>query len=487
MSSQQLEKARTYEKQQDKRFHETRPRFHLSSRIGWMNDPNGFSIYKNEYHMFYQYHPYSLNWGPMHWGHAVSKDFLHWDYLPAAIAPDTAQDEEGCFSGSAIELEDGKQLLLYTGVSKQAGTTQNIQAQCIAIGDGIDYVKYENNPVIYENQLPSGYSSIDFRDPKIWKENGIYRCVAVNKTKDFGGAILLFESKDGFCWSYVSTLARSNNEYSHMWECPDYFTLDNKHVILLSPQEMQAQGMEFHCGNNTMCMIGDYDDVSNTFVSEQVQAIDYGIDFYATQTLLTKDGRRIMSAWMQSWDGVAHRNLDCNWFGQMILPREIHIKNGRLIQNPVNEILSIRKAKVCYENQIVSESRCFDQVVGRHIDLTVTVKPDSKYQLFRIKVAQDSKFYTMIEYVPITNSVRLDRSHSGCRADVVHERSCAVRNLDGAIKFRIIMDTNSVEIFINDGEQAMTACIYTPEQADGIYFEAIGSALIDIEKYELNA
>ena len=137
--------ARRYELEKEKKVtKEERPEFHLSSRIGWMNDPNGFSYYNGKYHLFYQYHPYSTEWGPMHWGHAVSEDLLHWQYLPVAIAPDQEYDKDGCFSGSAVTLPDGRHLLMYTGVRREKqpdGTVRDVQTQCLAVGDGIEYKK----------------------------------------------------------------------------------------------------------------------------------------------------------------------------------------------------------------------------------------------------------------------------------------------------------------------------------------------------------
>ena len=130
MTSQTLREARKYEESSEKIIRkEDRPAFHLSARTGWMNDPNGFSYYNGKYHMFYQYHPYDANWGPMHWGHAVSDDLLHWEYLPAALAPDERYDKNGCFSGSAIELPDGKQLLMYTGVCKERQSDGEIREE----------------------------------------------------------------------------------------------------------------------------------------------------------------------------------------------------------------------------------------------------------------------------------------------------------------------------------------------------------------------
>ena len=118
--SEMLEKARKYEDEQGKQIKaEDRPAFHVSPYVGWMNDPNGFSYYQGEYHLFYQYYPYDTHWNSMHWGHVVSKDLLHWEYLPAALAPDEDYDKIGCFSGSAIELDDGRQLLMYTAVDHE--------------------------------------------------------------------------------------------------------------------------------------------------------------------------------------------------------------------------------------------------------------------------------------------------------------------------------------------------------------------------------
>ncbi|MDE7325519.1 MAG: glycoside hydrolase family 32 protein, partial [Lachnospiraceae bacterium] len=187
MQNQILRDARKYEEIEGGRIsEEERPAFHLSARTGWMNDPNGFSFYNGQYHLFYQYHPYRSVWDSMHWGHAVSRDLLHWEYLPAALAPDTAYDRDGCFSGSAAVLPDGRQLLMYTGVSKEVqpdGSSRDVQTQCLAIGDGRDYEKYEGNPVLTQKDLPEDGDQYNFRDPKLWQEaDGSYSCVVGNCT-----------------------------------------------------------------------------------------------------------------------------------------------------------------------------------------------------------------------------------------------------------------------------------------------------------------
>jgi beta-fructofuranosidase len=490
MISEILQKARQYEEKYGAFIsNQERPVYHLSPKVGWMNDPNGFSMYDGKYHIFYQYHPYSTQWGPMHWGHAVSSDLLHWQFLPAAIAPDMPYDKDGCFSGSAIEMDDGKQLLMYTGVERvqgEDGRMQDIQIQCLATGDGENYEKYEGNPVLTQKDIHAGFSLNDFRDPKIFRNpDGSYGCVLGNRTEDGSGAIVLYRSEDGFHWSFQSILDRSYNEFGRMWECPDMFHLDGQDVIITSPQDMSALGMEFHSGNGTMALMGRVED--SKFLRDNVQAIDYGLDFYAPQTLEAPDGRRIMIAWMQNWDTTGGCPEGAKWFGQMTTPRELTIRNDRLIQNPIRELEALRGRRVAYKNVPVHEEVSLTGVYGRVVDMTVTIKPgDNKgYERFRVKFAKGSQHYCSVSYRPGTSTLRLSRTHAGFNRDFVHERKCMVRNQSGEIKLRILLDRYSAEVFVNDGEQALTMTFYTPQTAEGISFECTGNALVSVEKYEI--
>ncbi|MCH5275397.1 MAG: glycoside hydrolase family 32 protein, partial [Lachnospiraceae bacterium] len=466
--------------------------FHLSSRVGWMNDPNGFSYYKGQYHMFYQYHPYDSHWGPMHWGHAVSKDLLHWEYLPVAMAPDADFDSGGCFSGSAAVMPDGRHLLLYTGVSKEPqpdGSLRDIQTQCVAIGDGVDYDKYTNNPVLTKKDLPDGSSKFDFRDPKIWQsKDGSYRCVAGNSTMDGDGRILLFSSPDGFNWKYEKILAANNHRFGGMWECPDFFELDGKAVLITSPQDMLPQGLEYHNGGGTLCLIGSYDDASKTFTEEQDQAIDYGIDFYAPQTVLTPDGRRIMIGWMQNWDTCNFQAKDQPWFGQMSLPRELSVHNGRLYQQPVRELKNLRGEEVRHENITFTDVIKLAGVEGRKVDMELTIRAadaENIYEKFAVRFAQNDVYRTSISFRPRESIVKVDRKFSGSRRAIIHQRRCLVNSKGGELKMRIILDKFSVEAFVNDGEQVLSTTMYTDLAADGISFYADGKVTMDVVKYEL--
>lgn len=493
MTSQALLEARKYEEAMEKMIKkEERPEFHLSSRVGWMNDPNGFSYYMGKYHMFYQYHPYNAQWGPMHWGHAVSTDLLHWEYLPTALAPDELYDKDGCFSGSAITLPDGRHLLMYTGVCQErtrTGGISDVQIQCLAVGDGMDYEKYEKNPVLDECDLPEGSSRNDFRDPKIFRRaDGTYGCVIGSRPADGSGQILMYTSPDGFSWKYDKILAINDNRFGKMWECPDFFEMDGKHVLLVSPQDMLPEGLEYHNGNGTLCIIGEYDEKNGKFIEEHTQSIDYGIDFYAPQTVATPDGRRVMIGWMQNWDTSNCHDKHQKWFGQMSLPRELSLVDGRLYQKPIKELESMRKNKVSYKSVTFCDLCILEGISGRKVDVEMTVRPvegEDIYQKFVIRFAQNEQYHSALSFRPRESVLRIDRKFSGSRRAIIHQRRCLVDGDPKELKLRIILDRFSAEVFINDGRQTMTATIYTEQSAESISFFADGKVNMDIVKYDL--
>ena len=184
--SEKLLQAREYEAREGARVSgDERPGYHFTPRIGWLNDPNGLSFYDGQYHLFYQYHPYNSHWGPMHWGHAVSEDMITWEYLPAALAPDEDYDRSGCFSGTAVTMDDGSHLLMYTGCADSpedpTGRGRWLQSQCLAVRKpgSSEYIKYSNNPVITGADLPEGADAYEFRDPYLWRGDDVSFCAVI--------------------------------------------------------------------------------------------------------------------------------------------------------------------------------------------------------------------------------------------------------------------------------------------------------------------
>lgn len=300
-----------------------RLKYHFEPKCGWMNDPNGLIYFKGQYHAFFQHNPYSVHWDKMHWGHAVSCDLIHWTELDIALYPDEIyEDKGGCFSGSAIE-KDGKMYLFYTGVSEKYD-----QAQCVAVSyDGLHFEKYQGNPVI--PHYPADGSS-NFRDPKVSLIDGKYYMV-VGSGKDGVGKILLYTSADLLCWDYLGVLFEDKN-CGAVLECPDFFKLDDKYILMFSKMGKTIYSTQF--------IIGDFDGVHFTEASRC--SPEAGPQFYAPQTFLCPDGRRIMIGWFYDWkkkvpDGAT-------FAGGLTIPRELSLC-GNIIKNyPVTEARNLLKS-----------------------------------------------------------------------------------------------------------------------------------------------
>ena len=456
-----------------------RPVFHLTPEKGWMNDPNGFSRYDGKYHLFYQAYPDGLNWGPIRWGHAVSEDLIRWERLPYALMPDQDYDSGGCFSGTALTREDGRHMLMYTGCQPDSEDTlgRGLQVQCIAFGDGTTYEKYDGNPVITGDMLPEGGDPYEFRDPKVWREaDGTFRAVIANYNRTYGTQILLYRSNDGLNWEFVNVLADGEGKPGWMWECPDLFPLDGRHVLLAgSMGEVDS-----------ICRIGEFDSEQGLFRESSWQSTEQGFDFYAGQTVRTPDGRRILIGWMQNPRTAEYREIDLPINGQMSIPRELRLQDGKLLQKPVRELNDYRTDEVVYRNvKLGSQKQSLDGICGRTVDIELRVRPDEggTYELFRMRFAEGGEHYTEFTYEPETSEAILDRSHAGPGSTDLTRAQTAVRDRGGKLDVRILLDRLSAEIFINDGEQVMSAVIYTDRHAEDITFYVKGTAVMDIAKY----
>lgn len=460
------------------------PAFHVTPPCGWMNDPNGFSVYQGKTHLFYQFHPYSTEWGPMHWGHYETNDLIKWTELPSALAPDQEYDKEGCFSGSGIETENGH-LLVYTGVTEQEtdGKKEAYQNQCVAIGDGKTYHKLEQNPVVTGDMLPEHFSREHFRDPKIWKEEDGYYMVVGNKTDAGVPQVVLFHSEDAVKWQYVSVLAKDKDgTLGSMWECPDFFRLDGQYILVTSPQDICANE-ELHNGNNSVYYMGTYDTVQHTFDYSGVYSLDDGLDFYAPQTMLAQDGRRIMIGWMQSWDSNI-RPAEQKWACMMTLPRELRIENGRILQSPVHEIETYWNETVRYEGTAIIGDCQLEGIHGRVLDMTVELV-SGDYTEFTISYAHDGKHHTSFTIRRDKQTVEIDRTYSGMIRDALASRRVKMKGQTENWKIRLILDKYSSEIFLNDGIQVFSTTFYTPLDADEIHLNCDGTAVVNIEKHRL--
>jgi beta-fructofuranosidase len=195
-----------------------------------------------------------------------------------------------------------------------------------------------------------------------------------------------------------------------------------------------------------------------------------------------------MIGWMQNWDTCSIRTPEELWSGQMSLPRELSVKNGRLYQIPLRELEELRREKVAYSSVPVSGTRRLEGIKGRKIDMEVVIRPADEsnlYRKFSILFAQDDQYRTSLSFRPQENILKIDRKFSGSRRAIIHQRRSQVRSEKGQLKLRLILDQYSAEVFVNDGEQVVTAAIYTDPTAEGISFVADGDVVMDVVKYSL--
>lgn len=303
---------------QKEEFHMERFHYHFEPAHGWMNDPNGLCWFKGKYHAFFQHYPYAPQWGQMHWGHAVSEDLLHWTELPIALYPDQPyEDDGGCFSGSAI-VKDGRLWLFYTSVSHSLNQTQSVAWS----DDGITFHKWKDNPVI---PAPPADGSKDFRDPKVFLYQGKYYMVC-GSGKDGVGKILLFSSETLTNWEYVGILYESRED-GEVLECPDLFPIGNDGGFILMFSRMHRKT------HTTAFWYGKFD--GKRFLPISLHTPEVGPEFYAPQTFLAPDGRRILIGWMYHWGKELAQGAD--FAGALSLPRELRWENGKLLCVPVRE------------------------------------------------------------------------------------------------------------------------------------------------------
>lgn len=430
---------------------EYRNEFHLMAPIGWMNDPNGFIFYKGQYHLFYQFYPYDSIWGPMHWGHAVSDDGVHWQDLPTALAPDQDYDRDGCFSGTAY-VEDDILYLMYTGHVVEEGVVR--QVQCLAKSeDGIHFEKLKENPVIHEEHIEGLCSIQDFRDPKLFKREGRYYSIVAANTEDKRGQLLIFESENMLDWSKGKVFLEGQKDQGIMWECPDVFELDGKDVIIMSPIQMKQQGYEYSNISSTLAMIGSIDWETLTYELETFHEIDRGLDFYAPQSALNPQGKRVITAWMQMWDrrNLTHE-LGHQWSGSMTLPREVKIEDNRFVQSPLSSIYD----QFHYETVDLEAKEGFQSFADNPQYIHAVLNQES----FKMHLAEDGDEYLLLSYQE--GILTLSREKAGYaiwgnEGDDYHSRSIELESDHLALE--IFIDVSSIEVFINQ-KMSMSMTFY---------------------------
>ncbi len=455
-----------------------RPRFHMTAPCGWINDPNGFSFYRGRVHLFYQYAPYTSSPSRMYWGHCTSEDFVSWTYEGVALAPDTEADSEQCWSGTALTDDQNRLALMYTALRPDADG-KILQEQCIAFSeDGRQFVKPPCNPVLSARHLPADSSIHDFRDPKVFRREDGYYAIVANRGVS-SGRQLLFHSDNLTDWTYRGIFLEGIGD---MPECPDFFRMAGQDVMITSVIGLPKDGLRFQSQHSDVIyLVGQT--VHDRFVPERMEAVDLGPDFYAPQSIDLPDGRHVMIGWMQMWGEISPTHyLDHHWNGAMTIPREVWLQDGRLWQMPVRELTAHRGNHQRWENIRVNGRYTLERQASRWYEMDITLLLDENGQA-ELRLMQTGHEYFRIHYDAGTHILTTDRSRCGwsMASDDLWEPKPGGRAVvpggTERIALRILVDSDSVEVFVNGGILAMTTLAFPRERGSGI--SAAGRCVIE--------
>jgi len=471
-----------------------RPQYHFTPETGWMNDPNGLVYHDGVYHLFYQHYPHATVWGPMHWGHAVSTDMVHWEHKPIALHP----DEKGMiFSGSAVVDKnntsgfgkDGEVPLvaIYTYHNmmgeKSGGDTFQTQGIAYSLDNGATWTKYEGNPVVGNTGIR------DFRDPKVFWHNETESWIMVLVAGDYAK---LYHSKNLKQWENISDFGKDRGAKGGVWECPDLFKLkvegtdEEKWVLIISIGGGGPNG-----GSAAQYFVGDFD--GTTFTSDQTEYkwLDWGTDNYAGVTYNNApNGERIFIGWMSNWQ-YALKTPDSSWRSAMTLPRDLSLKKmdgDYILYN--YPLPSVDGLKAASESEMVSLAVGEAYMISKndmgesHISFSVPKKN------FKLTLSNDLDERTSLIFDAASALLLLDRTESG-NTDFNYDfgnklHYAAMKNIPENLKLSIYLDRSSIEVFVNEGQYAMTDLVFPSRPYNKMVIENLSTGELQVEALKVS-
>lgn len=458
---------------------EWRQIFHIQPKTGLLNDPNGLIYHNGKYHIFHQWYPLGAVHGIKYWYHYISDDLIHFEDKGIALAPDTSYDSHGVYSGSGFDY-NGKLYLMYTGNVRDS-EWERTSNQMIAVEQEDGSFKKLEKPVIESS--PEGYTE-HFRDPKVWEQNGKYYAIFGVQREDETGTVIVYESEDIKNWNFKGELKTELNEFGFMWECPDLFELDGQDVLVFSPQGIEAVDDRFENIYQSGYIIGNVNLEELTMEHGQFKELDQGFDFYAPQTFLDKDGKRILIGWM-GLPEIDYATDDEGWAHCLTLPRELTIENNKLKQRPIKALEKLRSNEETAEGYANKHSVKLHPYEGKQYELIIDILDNDATEIY-FEVRVSKKCSTQIIYNTKTKKLTLDRFESGVASEAV-EKATRSTVLDNELnQLRIYSDTSSLEIFVNDGECVFTSRIF-PDN-DAVNFRTStesGQVYLKFTKYDI--
>ncbi|RDC54200.1 2,6-beta-D-fructofuranosidase [Pedobacter chinensis] len=430
-----------------------RPQFHFTTKRGWINDPNGLIFYEGEYHLFYQHNPYEREWENMSWGHAVSKDMIHWQELPTALSP----DELGTmFSGSTvIDYQNTAGFNKGNTPAMVAAYTANAadkQTQCIAysLDKGRTWTKYSGNPVI---DSKAKWNSNDTRDPRIfWYKPGNHWVMVLNERDGHS----IYNSKNLKEWTFES-------HTTGFWECPDLFELP------VDCNKGKTKWVMYGASNTYM--LGSFD--GKKFVPESGKHYYVTGSIYAAQTFTNipeSDGRRIQLGWSR----ISHEGMPFN--GMMLMPTELTLKTTkdgiRLFSEPVKETEQLFSSLNKWENLSAADAN--EKLKSYHDNDRLRIKTSIKLS------------HATSAGLSLNGQRLLDYDMNFNLVNGVFYSPQDMTSME--ISADIYIDRTSIEVFIDGGAYSYSMERKTdPKNREGLHFWGTNIEVKGLEVYSVKS
>ncbi|MCU1477092.1 MAG: glycosyl hydrolase family 32 [Subtercola sp.] len=452
----------------------SRAQYHFAAPTGWLNDPNGLTQKDGIYHLFYQFNPHGPYHASIRWGHASSTDLINWKDRSIALTPDpSGPDRDGCWSGVLVD-DNGTPTIIYSG------NAEGTQLPCIAVGDDTldTWVKYPQNPLLTGH--PDGIDVTAFRDHCVWREGDTWYQIIGGGIEGVGGTGFLYESDDLHSWKYRGPILIGDASVKvplwtgTTWECVDLFELDGTHILVVSVWDEGGTHYAIY-------FTGSYAD--GKFTPTAVRHLDLGLrHFYAPQSFLDENGRRIMIGWMQEGRNEAQAKA-VGWSGLLSVPRVISLTaSGRLHHAPVAELVRLRGKKSTFLSAQLGagDELVIDDVGDATADVELIAFAESGTTLvLEVLRSPGGEERTAIVIDWDRKRLVLDRAHSS--ADPTDSVSLGgdIELPGGSLELRVLLDRSAIEIFANG--TPLAARVYpTRDDAVGMRLTAgRGTAIVE--------
>lgn len=434
--------------------------FHIQPPTGLLNDPNGLIYHNGIYHVFYQWHPDAPIHGLKFWNHVTSPDLVHWEEDTRIIIPDTPYETHGAYSGSAFVLDDTIHLF-YTGNTRNNKDERIPYQLKTTVTDTIG----KKEPIL--TGQPDGYTP-HFRDPKIFQREETYFMLIGAQRENLTGTALMYTSTNGHEWHFSYELTASFGPIGYMWECPDLITLDSQDVLIFCPQGAFDTSEQQENIYSNVYALGQFDYQSGYLDAICMKKLDYGFDFYASQTFQDENGDYVLLAWL-GLPEIEYPTIAYEWANVLTIPRILSVKNNHLYQKPHPALQALRQ-KI---NTTFTRLSTYEMII-EGISKNITIHP---YTLGTEKL--------ILSYDMETQTLVLDRSQFTHTFGENFGTTRTVTLDEPLSSLHILRDTSTIEIFINDGKYTMSARFFPSEIPGNIQIESTEKELLEITLYEL--